>query len=111
MIWNKENSDAPTEPNQSGKVAAVVDVGVGEHDRVNGVGRYRERRPVLEPELLAALEQSAVDHDPATSGLDERLAAGDRPGAPEKAHAGKSFAPAHLVVLDAAAGRIAPGLE
>ena len=45
---------------QQWQVAAMVDVGVGEHDRVDGLGRDRQRLPVAQAQLLESLEQAAV---------------------------------------------------
>ena len=45
---------------EPGEEPAVVDVGVRQHDGVDGGGFHREGAPVREPEILATLEQAAV---------------------------------------------------
>ena len=66
------------EPLQPWQVAAVIDVGVRQHDRIDRLGRHRERVPVRLPELLAALEQSAVDQQAGVWSVDQGLAPGHR---------------------------------
>ena len=63
---------------QPRQVAGVVDVGVGEHHRVQGRGLDRQGGPVALAQGLEALEQAAVDQDAGVAGLDQGLAAGDR---------------------------------
>lgn len=71
--------DRSPEPvaDQGGEVAAVVDVGVGEQHRLDRGRVHRERRPVQLPEALQALEEAAVDEQPAPAGVDEEPGAGD----------------------------------
>ena len=54
---------AKTLPRQQRQVAAVIDVGVGEHDGIDRLGRDRQRLPIAQPQLLKALEQAAVHQD------------------------------------------------
>ena len=75
---------AVAEPVQPRQVAAVIDVGVGEHDGVDRVGRHREVLPVRQPKFLAALEHAAVDEDTCVLGLEQSLAARHRLGAAEE---------------------------
>jgi hypothetical protein len=62
-------------------IAAVVNVGVGEEDSINGPGVEGRRRPVTEPELLQALEESAIDQEGCPCQGEEMPGAGDRAGA------------------------------
>ena len=70
--------DGATEPpvDDPRDVPAVIDVGMGQHDRVNALRWDRERRPVLEAQALRTLEQSAIDQHPTGGSLEQRLAAG-----------------------------------
>ena len=73
--------------------AAVVEVGVGEHHRVEVVRREREGLAVALLELDAALEEPAVDEDAALAPLQQRHAAGDRAAGAEEgdvSHPGES---------------------
>jgi hypothetical protein len=46
---------------QQRQVAAVVQVGMGQDDRVNAGRLHRQRRPVAQAQRLVALKQSAID--------------------------------------------------
>jgi hypothetical protein len=67
------------------KVAAVIDVGVRHHDRVEAGRLEPERLPVPKPQLLESLEQPAVDQDSGAGRLDQELRTGYRAGAAEEA--------------------------
>ena len=67
------------------QVAAVVDVGVGEHDRVDAGRRDGEALPVALPQLLQALEEAAVDEHPTGGRVEQEAGAGDGAGGPEEA--------------------------
>lgn len=69
---------------QQRQVAAVVDVGVGEQDRVQRCGRHRQRRPVAKPQLLEALEEPAIDQQRGSCPLHQVLRAGHRPRGAEE---------------------------
>jgi hypothetical protein len=58
----------------------VVDVRVGEDDRVDARRIERRRRPVAQAQLLEALEEAAIDEDGGAARRDEVLRSGDRPG-------------------------------
>lgn len=45
---------------------------------IDACGIHRQRRPVLQAQLLVALEQTAVDQQPPLAGLQQVLRAGDR---------------------------------
>ncbi len=68
----------------SGQQPAVVEVGVGQQHRVE-LGRVeRERDPVADRFVRAALEHAAVDQDPGPLGDEQELRARDRGGAAEE---------------------------
>lgn len=68
------------DPGESRQVAAVVDVGVGQHDGIHRFRGHRERCPVLKAQVLDALEKTAVDENAAIRCVEESLASGDRAG-------------------------------
>ena len=58
-------------------VPAVIDVGMGQQDRVDRLRRDRERRcQFCEAQALGPLEQSAIDQHSTIGGFEQRLAAG-----------------------------------
>jgi hypothetical protein len=71
-------------PHQRGQVAAVVQVGVGQHHRVDEPRLGRERRPVAPPQLPGALEQPAVQQHLAAAGVHQELAPRDGARAAEE---------------------------
>jgi len=70
---------------RAGEVAAVVQVGVGEHHGMDRVGIGRQPPPVASSQLRDALEQPAVHHDPRVVGLHQELGSGHRADPAEKA--------------------------
>lgn len=72
-------------PDQSGQIAAVVQVGMGDDHGVDGRGVARQLRPVAAAQVRETLEEAAVEEDPGMVALDEELAAGDGPDAAEEA--------------------------
>src|SRR5690606_29137881 len=48
---------------QPGQVATVVQVGVGQHHRIDAVRVDRQASPVQLTQVLQPLEQAAIDHD------------------------------------------------
>src|ERR1700722_14179391 len=78
--------DRPAEAflDQAGNPAAMIEMSVGEDDRVNPIGRDRHVMPVALAPLFRALKHAAVDENqqPALSrriaGIDEMFRAGDR---------------------------------
>lgn len=63
---------------EGGDVARVVEVGVGEHDGVDRLGRDRQGRAVALAQLLVALEETAVHEDPLAAVLEEVPGTGHR---------------------------------
>ena len=82
--------DAATEAvsHECGQVAGVIEVRVGDHHRVDALGRHRERGAVALAEHLIALEEPAVDQDPSVRGLDEIAGSRDGVGRTEEAEPG-----------------------
>lgn len=76
----------PAEPfaRQHRKIAGMVDMRVREHDRVERVGRDRQRAPVAQPQVLGALERAAVDQHAPVAVLDQVFRAGHGFGRTEK---------------------------
>ena len=62
----------------------MVEVGVGQDDRVEVRRVEAERDPVADRLVGAALEHPAIDQDPRPVGLDQELGAGDGRGATEE---------------------------
>jgi hypothetical protein len=79
---------------QPRQVTAVVDVGVGQHNSIQGRRRHRERRPVAQPELLHTLVQTAVEEHARLIGLDEKPAPSDGAGPTEEGDRGFRSHPA-----------------
>ena len=69
----------PREPalDEERQQAAMVQVGVGQHDRVETLRVEAERDPVADGLVRAPLEHAAVDQDPGPFGLEEELRTGD----------------------------------
>ena len=63
---------------------AVIEMGVGQQDRVELVRLVGERDPVPDRFVRAALEHPAVDQDPGPIGDEQELRAGDRGRAAEE---------------------------
>ena len=105
--------DEPRQP------AGVIDVRVRQDDGVDRLGRDRQRRPVALPQLLQALEQSAVEQDALAIDLEQMLGAGHRAGGSEKRQRGhasydrwldhaRDCNSRHRLSLSAARGRRGP---
>ena len=62
------------------EVPAVVEVGVGQHNRVNIGGGNGQRLPVSLAQVLQPLEQPAVDEQPYTGGVQKVFRTGYRSG-------------------------------
>ena len=79
--------DATAEPlaDEPRQVAAMVEVSMGEHHRVQTGGRNREWGPVPTPQRGDALVEACVDQHPPSTSLDEEAAPGDRAGGTEEA--------------------------
>ena len=70
---------------QQRQQAAMVEVRVGQQHRIEVRRIERERDPVADRFVRAALEHPAVDEDARPGGLEEELRAGDRGRATEEA--------------------------
>ena len=68
------------------QVAAVVQVGMGQHDRINLVRRDRQTGPVAQAQRLVALKQAAVHQQRFGAVAHQVLGAGDGAGAPQKSN-------------------------
>ena len=71
-------------PDEQRQQAAVVEVGVGEDDRVERRRVEPERHAVAHRLVRTPLEHAAVDEDPGSPGVHEVARAGDRPRTAEK---------------------------
>jgi hypothetical protein len=60
-------------PDEHGKVAGVVQVGVRENHEVEPRGIHGKRLPVPEPEVLEPLEEPAIHQHPKAVVLDQEL--------------------------------------
>ena len=69
---------------QERQQAAMIEMGVGQHDRIQLPRCEIERDPVPDGLVGAALEHAAIDEDPGPFRLDEELRAGDGRGATEE---------------------------
>jgi hypothetical protein len=66
-------------------------MGMGEHDGVQVLNRQLERVPVVQTQLLIALEQAAIDQDMQVSMLQQVFTAGDRACGAQECHTHGSF--------------------
>ncbi len=73
--------------------AAVGQVRLGQHHRVDRSAGHGERRAVVQAQLLQALEQPAVQQQPAALMLDDHLRSGDRARTPQKAQLHSMYLP------------------
>ena len=62
---------------QLGHIATVIQVGVGQDDRVHAVRRDRQSVPVAQAQLLEALEQTAVHKQRLRAAANQVFGAGD----------------------------------
>ena len=62
----------------------IVYMGMGEHDRIDLVRGHRQGRPVAQPQLLVALEQTAIDQQAVAVVLYQVLGAGHCVGSAQK---------------------------
>ena len=71
--------DAAAEPvgDEARQITAMVEVGVGENDRMDLARRDRQRLPVAFAQFLEPLEEPAVDQNTHARGVEEVLRAGD----------------------------------
>jgi hypothetical protein len=97
--------DGPPEPlpHEARETADVVEVGVGEDDRIDLRRIEVGLRPVPQAQLLLALEHPGVDEEPPVPRLQEVLGPGDRPRRPEEDES-------HASILRSTACRMPPFL-
>jgi hypothetical protein len=62
---------------QQGQAPAVVQVGMGQEQQVDGGRVETERAPVLLVQLVTALVHATVDQDPSATAFDEVTGAGN----------------------------------
>lgn len=65
-------------------VTGMVEMGVGEEDQIDRVGRNRKIRTIAQPEFFVSLKQTTIDEDAAACGFDQVARTGDRPRCPQK---------------------------
>ena len=70
--------------NEPRQPAGMIDVRVGQHDSMNRLGRYWQRRPIALAQLLETLEQTTVEQDSLSVDVEQVLGAGDGTGGSEK---------------------------
>lgn len=75
---------------QAWEECAAIKVRVSQDDGVNVFRIVGWPRPVAQTELFVALEQPAIDQDPASSALQQMLRAGDGAGGAEKGESHRS---------------------
>ena len=83
-VAGREDRSAISVADQPGEPTAVVDVGVGDDDGVDGGRIDREDFPVRQSVAFDALEQPCVDEHPHLIGSHEEAAARDSPGCAEE---------------------------
>jgi len=77
-----KNTAAITTGDQARQIAAVVEVGVRQDDRVEARRIDRKRLPVPQTQLFQSLEQATIDQNRLAANLEQMLRAGDRSGGP-----------------------------
>ncbi len=75
--WRAEYFARESLAAEPGEIARVVNVGVGQDDRVHRVSRSREWLPVQTPELGRALEETTVDESAEVLPFEQILRSGD----------------------------------
>lgn len=79
-----EDAAAESLRNEPGQEAAMVQMRVGQDDRVDAGRVERQGGPVPKAKLLQALEQSAVDEHTMVADIQQMFGAGDRTGGSKK---------------------------
>ncbi|MNF71842.1 hypothetical protein D3C84_538010 [compost metagenome] len=69
---------AITIAHQYGQIAAVIKMGMGQHNGIEVADRKLERVAIVQSQLLVALEQTAVDQHMLVAMFQQILAARDR---------------------------------
>jgi hypothetical protein len=84
------------QPDQTRDIAAVIEVGMREHDGVDRRRRHRKRLTVAKPQLLQSLEQPAIDQQAPPAVSQQVTRPGHRTRRPEEAQAhARSHDPRH----------------
>ena len=95
-------------PDQRGQVSRVVEMGVRQHHGIEAARLDGERLPVAQPQLLQALEETAVDQHARARRLDQEAASGDGSDRAEEAQRGS--ARRHRVALEHVGARRETGM-
>jgi hypothetical protein len=66
-----QNGAAIAAVHQARKIAGVIQMGMRQHNPIDGVRVHRQMRPVSQPQVLSALKQAAIDQESAAAGLYE----------------------------------------
>ncbi len=82
--WRAEDTAAKSIRDEPRQIAAMVEMGVREDNRVDAAGGKRQRLPVAFPQFLQALEEPAVDEDAHAGGVKEVFRAGYCAGGAEE---------------------------
>ena len=75
-----EDGTRETVLDEQRQIARVVEMGMRQNDGIDETRLDWQRRPVAKAKRLEALEQAAVDQQPAVVVLEQVLRAGHRPG-------------------------------
>ena len=84
---------------QTGEIAAMVDVSVGEDYPLNRRRRHGKAVPIAESKLLEPLVESAINEEPPSLGLHEKLRSRDCPRATEELDGDQSYEKLALIAL------------
>ena len=69
---------------QQRHVTAVIDMGVGKYNRINGIGGYRQRRPVSQAQFLQSLKEPAINQGFAVALFKQIFRSGNGAGCAEE---------------------------
>ena len=86
--WRAEDTPLVPLRGQPGKVAHMIQVGMGEDHSMEATGQNWKFVPVSETELLQPLEQAAVEQYPLSIVFEEVLGTGDGAGGTKKCEFG-----------------------
>ena len=73
MAGRRQDLAAKAVFHQARNVADVVQMRVRQQQPLNARGRHGQRIPVAQPQLLVALEESAIDHQALAAGFQQIL--------------------------------------
>ena len=86
--WCAEDAAAKPVCDEPRQISAVIEMRVGENDRVNSRRIDRQRCPVALAQLLQALKEAAVDEHAMIAEVEQVLGPGHRARSPEKRECG-----------------------